>query len=97
MKDFFSIESVGVAVAPLLEGSDEMRSRKILEDTTIRLPSGRFQTGLLWKHDRINFPDSRPMAKNRMKSLERRLLRNPELFDNLKHQIVEYVKKGICA
>ncbi|XP_062715911.1 uncharacterized protein LOC134291768 [Aedes albopictus] len=94
VKEFFSVENVGVAVTPVLKGSDEIRSRKILEDTTVRLPSGRFQTGLLWKYDHIEFPDSKPMAVHRLKSLERRLLRNPELFENLKQQIVEYVKKG---
>ncbi|XP_062704047.1 uncharacterized protein LOC134286450 [Aedes albopictus] len=94
VKEFFSVEHVGVAVAPLLEGSDEMRSRKILEETTLRLPSGRFQTGLLWKYDHIHFPDSKPMAESRLKSLARRLRRKPELFENLQQQIVEYVKKG---
>ncbi|XP_062539161.1 uncharacterized protein LOC134207463 [Armigeres subalbatus] len=94
VKEFFSVEHVGVAVAPLLEGSDEMRSRKILEETTSRLPSGRFQTGLLWKNDHIDFPDSKPMAESRLKSLERRLRQKPELFENLKQQIVEYVEKG---
>ncbi|XP_062699445.1 uncharacterized protein LOC134284513, partial [Aedes albopictus] len=94
VKDFFSTENVGVAVVPVLEGSDEVHSRKMLEDTTTRLSSGRFQTGLLWKYDHIDFPDSKPMAENRMKSLERRLLRKPELFDNLKQQIIEYEEKG---
>ncbi|XP_062538821.1 uncharacterized protein LOC134207119 [Armigeres subalbatus] len=67
---------------------------KILEETTSRLPSGRFQTGLLWKNDHIDFLDSKPMAESRLKSLERRLRQKTELFENLKQQIVEYVEKG---
>ncbi|XP_062711049.1 uncharacterized protein LOC134289063 [Aedes albopictus] len=77
-----------------IEAEDERRARAIMEETTIRTSSGRFQTGLLWRNDYVEFPDSRAMAEHRLKCLERRLSKNPELYNNVKQQIKDYQRKG---
>lgn len=84
VREFFSVESLGVSVAPHLEGKEEQRARQILEETTVRTASGRFETGLLWKQDSFEFPDSRPMAERRFRCLEKRLESNPELYDSVR-------------
>ncbi|XP_053686668.1 uncharacterized protein LOC128736214 [Sabethes cyaneus] len=40
VQEFFSVESLGVAVAPNLKGAEDQRARRILEETTVRTESG---------------------------------------------------------
>ncbi|XP_062538392.1 uncharacterized protein LOC134206680 [Armigeres subalbatus] len=94
VKEFFLVESVGVAVSPQLEAEDDRRAREIMENTTTRTASGKFQTGLLWRFDYFEFPDSRSMAIHRFKCLERRLSKNPDLYDNVRQLILDYQNKG---
>ncbi|XP_062702756.1 uncharacterized protein LOC134285626 [Aedes albopictus] len=94
VKDFFRVEGTGVSSPNALDSADDRRAREILEATTVRTPGGRFQTGLLWKYDQLQFPDSRPMAERRLHCLEKRLQKSPELYDNVKKQIVAYQEKG---
>lgn len=89
VQEFFSVKSLGVGIVPNLEGSEKQRARQILEETTVRTESGKFETGLLWKHDIIDFPDSRPMAERRLRCLERRLEKNPQLYDSVRQQIAD--------
>ncbi|XP_055622227.1 uncharacterized protein LOC129765816 [Toxorhynchites rutilus septentrionalis] len=53
VQNFFDVESAGVRATPLLESSDIYRARTILEATTHRTSTGRFETGLLWRSDYI--------------------------------------------
>lgn len=94
VKNFFSMESVGVALVPQVEAVEDRRAREILEKTTIRTAAGRFQTGLLWKFDCIEFPENRFMAEKRLACLERSLSKKPELYANVRQQIVDYQAKG---
>ncbi|XP_062704112.1 uncharacterized protein LOC134286508 [Aedes albopictus] len=94
VEEFFSVESLGVAVVPNLEGLEDQRARRILQETTVQKANGRFETGLLWKQDDIDFPDSRPMAERRLKCLERRLAQNSLLYDSVFQQIADYQSKG---
>ncbi|XP_062535245.1 uncharacterized protein LOC134204441 [Armigeres subalbatus] len=94
VKDFFSIENVGVALVPQVEAEEDRRSREILEKTTIRTASGRFQTGLLWKFDCVEFPDNRYVAEKRLACLERSLAKKPNLYANVRQQILDYQTKG---
>ncbi|XP_065094088.1 uncharacterized protein LOC135714635 [Ochlerotatus camptorhynchus] len=86
--------SLGVAVVPAVKGVEEQRAYKILEETTRRTSTGKYETGLLWKYDYIEFPDSRPMAERRFKCLEKRLARNPNLYDSVCRQIADFKSKS---
>lgn len=87
----YALEESVVAVKR--ESKEDERAVSILERTTKRV-GNRFETGLLWKTDEVNFPDSFPMAVKRMKQLEQKLEKNPPLFENVCRQITEYVQKG---
>ncbi|XP_062537861.1 uncharacterized protein LOC134206187 [Armigeres subalbatus] len=79
IKDHYALEeSVG---ATIQESKEEKRARDILEQTTKRV-GDRFETGLLWKTER------------RLEHLERRLEKTPDLYENVKQQVVEYLQKG---
>ncbi|XP_062714353.1 uncharacterized protein LOC134291085 [Aedes albopictus] len=89
----FVLEDVGVSPTLLPEPAEERRARRMLEMTTRRV-GDRFETGLLWKTDEIKFPDSRAMALQRMKCLETKLAKDPELKANVQQQIQQYVQKS---
>ncbi|XP_058817334.1 uncharacterized protein LOC131680635 [Topomyia yanbarensis] len=94
VKDFFMFENLGVQVRAPPESEDDLRARKILSETTRRTKSGRFETGLLWKSDKIEFPNSYPMAERRLQCLERRLEADPEFKKTVHEQIDEYQARG---
>lgn len=87
------MDSVG-AEGSRPESDDEKRAKRILETTTIRLSSNRFETGLLWRHDEFKFPKSYEMALRRLQCLERRLKKDENLYGNVCKQIDDYQHKG---
>ncbi|XP_053699180.1 uncharacterized protein LOC128746160 [Sabethes cyaneus] len=91
LKSHYALEQSVVEIPQ--ESSEDRRAREILERTTKRI-GDRFETGLLFKSDEPRFPDSYPMAVKRMKQLEKRLQKNPELQNNVNKQIDEYQEKG---
>ncbi|XP_058456798.1 uncharacterized protein LOC131434166 [Malaya genurostris] len=91
VKEYFGQEDAGAGT--ILESSDEIRARNILARTTVRV-SGRFETGLLWRYDQFEFPESYQMALRRLEGLERRMSRDTALRENVNKQIQEYQRKG---
>lgn len=94
--DFFSLENFGVKLPEnSLESTTDKRAREILETTTKRVRDGnKFETGMLWKYDKIHLPDSLPMATRRLESLCRRLERDPDLDMKFRAKMAEYVQQG---
>ncbi|XP_062540966.1 uncharacterized protein LOC134209009 [Armigeres subalbatus] len=90
MKQFFLVEES--AVTTKIEAEADVRALNLLEQTTV-LKDGRFETGLLWKVDNPSLPNSYPMALQRLKSLERKLERDPSLRQRVKQQVDGYVEK----
>ncbi|XP_058827460.1 uncharacterized protein LOC131687395 [Topomyia yanbarensis] len=93
VKEYFSLENMGVSLQRNLESEENQRARRTLQITTLRV-GFRFQIGLLWKYDTFEFPDSYFMAVRRLECLERRMLADPELGSNVRRQIEEYKIKG---
>ncbi|XP_017486631.1 PREDICTED: uncharacterized protein LOC108375062, partial [Rhagoletis zephyria] len=91
--NFLETESFGVRPLPLIESEADIRARAILESTTCCVGS-RFQTGLLWKHDDDQLPDSYGMALNRLRSVERKMSRDVGFSVAYKQIIDSYVEKG---
>ncbi|XP_055622535.1 uncharacterized protein LOC129766105 [Toxorhynchites rutilus septentrionalis] len=91
----YKLDEGGISGVTQPESDEIIRAREILERTTKRI-GDRFETGLIWKHDNPTFPDSYFMAFKRMKALENRLSKNPELQQNIYDQIRNYQKKGYC-
>lgn len=96
LQEYFALEDVGVTGSgTVVEAADEKRAKLLLTEMTQRISTkSNFETGLLWKTDNLNFPDSYPMAVQRLKSLERRLKRDPALKDRVRDLIAEYEQKG---
>ncbi|XP_049300629.1 uncharacterized protein LOC125774511 [Anopheles funestus] len=72
---------------------EEKRAMEILVKTTKRV-GDRFETGLLWREDAHEFPDSYTMAEKRMNQLVKRIRKTPELFEKVTKMINEYLEKG---
>ncbi|XP_062541700.1 uncharacterized protein LOC134209706 [Armigeres subalbatus] len=81
------------SVASVAESNEDARARNIMQTTTKRI-GDRYETGLLWRRDEQRFPDSYPMAVSRLKALERKLERDPELGSKVHQLIAEYLIKG---
>ncbi|XP_062538672.1 uncharacterized protein LOC134206944 [Armigeres subalbatus] len=81
------MEEVATTLKVEMFSEEEKRAQRILEDTTIR-NRNRFETGLLWKCDQIQLPDSFPMALRRLQCLEKRMNRDPKLRDKLQRQLL---------
>ncbi|XP_055597343.1 uncharacterized protein LOC129747259 [Uranotaenia lowii] len=93
VKDFFSTENIPPKPTIELIPREEQRALKILEATTKRI-GNRYETGLLWRFDHFEMPESYSMAEKRSACLARRMQRDPELRENLVKQIDGYVTKG---
>lgn len=75
MKEFFAVEAIGAIKSTFMESADETRARNILEKTTVR-QGDRFESGLLWKTDVVELPNSLPMAKRRLQCLNTKCPKN---------------------
>ncbi|XP_055620081.1 uncharacterized protein LOC129764715 [Toxorhynchites rutilus septentrionalis] len=92
MREYFVVEEAGVTVNELSESDEVRRARDLLKRTTVRVEC-RFETGLLFKHDDFELPDSYPMALKRLCGLERRLKKDPSLEQAVCRKIEEYQTK----
>ena len=78
LQQWWTTESFGSK----FEGDDakspeDLRAVKVMENTTRRLDN-RYETGLLWKSDEVCLPHNKTVAVNRLHSLEKSLLRQPQ-------------------
>ncbi|XP_055605085.1 uncharacterized protein LOC129753308 [Uranotaenia lowii] len=94
VQQYFEFENLAISGLNPPESDEDRRARRLLEETTVRTPSGKFQTGLLWKSDEPVFPNNFSMAVRRHGCFERRLLKDPELKTNIDKQIDDYLQKG---
>ncbi|XP_055590700.1 uncharacterized protein LOC129742784 [Uranotaenia lowii] len=94
-KRFFAVEEEGTKVFQPIVSDEDKRAIKILKDTTKRV-GDRFESGLLWRYDYVEFPDSYAMCFGRLQCLERKMLKDPLLRESITRQIREYQQKGYC-
>ena len=78
MKNYFDLETLGVKadVKKVISSADE-RALSILEKTTVR-KGERYESGMLWKDNLPDFPDSFQMALNRLYTVEKKMSRVEE-------------------
>ncbi|XP_065361998.1 uncharacterized protein LOC135955572 [Calliphora vicina] len=91
--NYFETENFGVKLLPVIESKDDLRARKILNETTVKI-DGRFQTRLLWRADDVVLPDSYSMALNRLVGIERKMKRSPEFGAAYKSIMRDYLSKS---
>lgn len=93
IKEHFAIESLGVqARRPSTDA--EGKALAIMEKTTRRLESGRFETGLIWKKEDIEMPDNYKTAENRLRTIEKKLDRDTDIKMEYEKQIQNLLDKG---
>lgn len=94
MKEYFSLDSMGVTkTEQTLLSTDDRRACLLLDSLTTCI-GNRYETGLLWRSDNCRLPDSRPMALRRFHLLEKRMQKNPELAVAIDQKIADYLTKG---
>ncbi|XP_062565705.1 uncharacterized protein LOC134227988 [Armigeres subalbatus] len=94
VKDYFAIDSLVVKPNQLERLSkDDERAMFLLESRT-HFNGERYETGLLWRSDRIRLPDNKAVAIRRWKCLEKRMAKDTELANVLNEKIVEYISKN---
>ncbi|XP_054745895.1 uncharacterized protein LOC129250285 [Anastrepha obliqua] len=96
LKTYFSIDAIGsyAPIKPLISKDDE-RALQIMEKTTRFISAEkRWKTGLLWKHEAVELPDSLPMAIRRLSCLESKMKRDSSIRQFLINKIHDYEKKG---
>lgn len=96
LKNYFSLEAIGInTTGSRLRSKEDERAIQIMEATTKYIESEKvWETGLLWKYDKISLPDSLPMARRRLQCLEIKMARSPELKTFLIEKFNDYEKKG---
>ncbi|XP_062538818.1 uncharacterized protein LOC134207116 [Armigeres subalbatus] len=93
VRNYVAVDNSGIT-SPIahLESDEERRAREILETTTRRISTG-FETGLLWRADNVQMPNSYGMAYRRLRNLERKLCDNEHLYERVRTIILDYVEK----
>ena len=93
LQKFWEIDSSAVEVSPIT-----CENKRILEHTqsTIQLVDGRYRNSIPWKEDNypIDLPDSYPMAFRCLQSLEKTLVKNPEVAKAYHETNCKYLEKG---
>ena len=96
LQQWWTTESFGSK----FEGDDakspeDIRAVKVMENTTKKLDN-RYETGLLWKSDDVRLPCNKAVATNRLRSLERSLLRQPQKAEAYQKVLRGYVEQGFA-
>jgi hypothetical protein len=93
VKRYFTIESLGVKAVENRRSKEDIRALQIMEETTRRVGESR-ETGLLWKEDDVNLPNSKPIAERRLHLMERKMDKDPDFVAPYLKKFVEYDEKG---
>ena len=96
MTDFWSTESMGVAVKACNCQTDklsliEQRELKIIEDSCQKVGK-QWLVPYPWERDPSALPDNRTQAERKLEATERRLAKNPEHAKAYNEQMMELVK-----
>ena len=89
---FWEIENYGTVPKQddCIMTKDEKRIFNIFQNT-ISFKEGKYETGLLWKDDRVNLPNNRQLAVQRLLSLEKRLAKNEDLKTKYHKTVKQYI------
>ena len=89
LKDFWKTEAIGITDNCQNATEDE----HFLEE--IKFLSGRYEVKLPWKMQVIDIPNQYDLSLNRLKFLQRRLMKNPEILTEYDRIIRDQLSAGI--
>ena len=84
----------GTGVLDTPNSSEDRNALQRLTTSITTTDDGRYQLPLLWKEDYPSLPNNLEMAKQRLSSLKRRLLKDPSLKAKYTEVVENYVSKG---
>ena len=94
VKQSFQIDALGVLKKPEnLRSKEDARATEIMQNTTKKV-NDRWETGLLWKKDKLELPPSRDAALKRLWSVEARMDRDDGFREQYCNKINDYLGKG---
>ncbi|XP_058810992.1 uncharacterized protein LOC131675876 [Topomyia yanbarensis] len=93
MREYFSLDSMGVIKLPTnLLSTEDQRAQHLFKQLP-RPKAGRYENGLLWRYDNARLPDNKAMAMRRWQCLQRRITNDDSLAMVLNNQIRDYLDK----
>ena len=93
VKAWYDLESYGSCVQADPRSAADKRANKILETTTVH-DEDRYSVGMLWATDNVTLPNNYYASLVQLKSLERRLEKDPELKSNYIKTVHDDLQKG---
>ncbi|XP_048489169.1 uncharacterized protein LOC125491388 [Plutella xylostella] len=93
VKTQYKLDSLGITKQVKLTDAEE-RAIHILESTARRLPTGRFEVGMIWRNDIEHTPDSYYQALNRLKGLDKLMKKDQTFADAYTTYINGLLEKG---
>lgn len=94
VKDFFTTENFGVtASAEDIRSDEDIRAISVMEKT-LKFDGKRYEIGLLWRNDEVKLPNSYEMSLSRLKSLERKLSKDPLMLEWVNQHMNSLIIKG---
>lgn len=95
IREQYSIDAMGITKKEA-QSTDNVRAVQVLERTAHRLPSGRFEVGLLWRADNLAYPSkqSYQLAMSRFLSLEQKMIKDSSYAERYSRNIKDMLSKG---
>jgi len=90
LRSFWEVVSIGITGEPTDTG---LRAKLFL--TNVKFIHGRYQVGLPWLRDKSDVPDHYNLCFNRLKALQRRLVKEPDILIEYQSLIKEQLNLGI--
>ena len=96
LKQFWELESVGIThkESPTLEMSPDEKLAWTKVSESVNFNGRHYEVAVPWRKDRPKLPPNGSLAKQRLISTERKLLKDPELAAAYQAVINEYLEKG---
>lgn len=94
VRENFALEAIGVSNPSTLPQAKSDKMAIDILNATVKNCGKQFETGLLWKYEKIKLPQSLPMAKRRLICLENKFKSDPTMRDIIDNQIEDYISKG---
>lgn len=94
LERFWTIEECGTILPGQKAYSvEDSQAAMVFTNTIKKHEDGHYEVGLPWKEDPV-FPDNRVLAELRLRSLERRFSKQPQLREGYRSIITGYVEEG---
>ena len=90
LKSFWEIESMGIK-----EGPNDSETNPELFLTNVKFAHGRYEVGLPWLRERSEVTDHYNLCFNRLKCLQRRLIKEPDMLMEYQRLINDQLSCGI--